>query len=155
RARPDMRLAQFRKGDAMALPFPDNAFDAALLALWIFFVPVPSTGVAEMARVFRPGGVVATYAWTLLDGGFPYDPILDEMRAMGLTPPMPPSAEASRMPALRKLWTEAGLDAVETREITVQRTHADFDDYWSIGLTAATVRGTIATMAAHDVEALK
>ena len=32
--------------------------------------------------------------------------------------------------ALRNLWTGAGLDAVETREITVQRTFADFDDYW-------------------------
>jgi len=34
------------------------------------------------------------------------------------------------MEALRDLWTGAGLEAVETREITVHRTFADFDDFW-------------------------
>jgi hypothetical protein len=106
-------------------------------------------------RVVRPGGIVAAYAWALLDSGFPYDPILDEMRAMGLTPMLPPSAEASRMEVLRGLWAGARLDAVEAREIAVQRTHSDFEDFWSIGLTAASVRATIAAMPAHDVEALK
>ena len=155
RARPGMRLAEFRQGDAMALPFAENTFDAAIMALVIFFVPNPAKGVAEMARVVRPGGIVAAYAWALLDSGFPYDPILDEMRAMGLTPMLPPSAEASRMEVLWELWAGARLDAVEAREITVQRTHSDFEDFWAIGLTAASVRATIAAMPAHDVEALK
>jgi ubiquinone/menaquinone biosynthesis C-methylase UbiE len=47
----------------MALPFPGDAFDAAIMALVIFFVPDPAKGVAEMARVVRPGGIVAAYAW--------------------------------------------------------------------------------------------
>jgi ubiquinone/menaquinone biosynthesis C-methylase UbiE len=41
RARPQARMAQFRQGDAMALPFPDHRFDAAVMALVIFFVPDP------------------------------------------------------------------------------------------------------------------
>ena len=155
RARPGMRLAQFRQGDAMALPFADNTFDAAIMALVIFFVPQPAKGVAEMARVVRPGGIVATYAWALLESGFPYDPILDEMRAMGLTPALPPSAEASRIEVLRELWAKARLDAVEEQKITVQRTFSDFEDFWSVGLTAASVRMAIATMLPPDVEALK
>src|ERR1700683_3320526 len=32
-------VARFRVGDAMALPFADNAFDAAVMPLVIFFVP--------------------------------------------------------------------------------------------------------------------
>src|SRR5437868_15259868 len=36
RTRPAARLAQFRQGDAMALPFPANSFDAAVMALVIF-----------------------------------------------------------------------------------------------------------------------
>src|SRR3954467_5864294 len=66
RTRPASRVAQFRQGDAMALPFPDHAFDAAVMPLVIFFVREPAKGVAEMARVVRPGGVIAAYAWDML-----------------------------------------------------------------------------------------
>jgi len=69
RTRPASRLAQFRQGDAMALPFADDSFDAAIMALVIFFVPEPAKGVAEMVRVVGPGGTVATYAWDMEGGG--------------------------------------------------------------------------------------
>src|ERR1700722_8821919 len=126
RTRPVSRVAQFRQGDAMALPFPDDTFDAAVMPLVIFFVPDPAKGVAEMARVVCPGGAVSAYAWDMLGGGFPYDALWVEMRAMGVAVPLPASPDASRMDAMRDLWTSAELDAAETREITVQRTFADF-----------------------------
>jgi hypothetical protein len=47
------------------------------------------------------------------------------MRALGLAPPRPPRSDASRMEGLRDLWAGAGLDATETRDITVHRTFAD------------------------------
>src|SRR6202040_2616502 len=56
RTRPATKLAQFRIGDAQALPFPDNSFDAASMALVITFLSDPAKAVAEMARVVRPGG---------------------------------------------------------------------------------------------------
>jgi hypothetical protein len=108
-----------------------------------------------MARVVRPGGTVATYMWDMLGGGFPVDPILVEMRAMGFAPQRPPRMEASRMEALRGLWTGAGLEAVETREITVQRTFRDFDDFWLTQLKFPSVGPVVAAMAAADVETLK
>ena len=86
RSRPGARLAEFRQGDAMALPFPNGSFEAAVMALVIFFVPDPAKGVAEMARVVHAGGMVATYAWDILGGGFPLEPVQAEMRGMGLTP---------------------------------------------------------------------
>ena len=46
----------------MALPFEDNSFDAAVTPLVIFFVPVPATGMAEMARVVCTRGTVAAYS---------------------------------------------------------------------------------------------
>ena len=67
----------------MALPFPDDSFDAAVMALVIFFVPDPAKGVAEMVRVVRPDGPVATYAWDMMGGGFPMEPIQAEKRARG------------------------------------------------------------------------
>ena len=97
RTRPASRVAKFRQGDAMALPFAADRFDAAVMALVLVFVPDPAKGIEEMVRVVSPGGTVATYIWDMLDGGFPLAPILVEMRAMGLTPPRPPRMEASRI----------------------------------------------------------
>ncbi len=39
RTRPATKLAQFRVADAQELPFDDNSFDAASMALVITFVP--------------------------------------------------------------------------------------------------------------------
>jgi SAM-dependent methyltransferase len=139
----------------MALPFPQGRFDAAVMALVIFFVPDPAKAVAEMARVVSPGGIVAAYAWDVLGGGFPLTPIQDEMRAMGLKPTLPPSVDASRTEAMRDLWRGAGLEAVETRDITVRRTFAGFDDYWTTALLGASIRPMVEAMAAEDVERLK
>jgi len=154
RQRPAGRMAEFRQGDAMALPFPEDRFDAAIMALVIFFVPDPAKGVAEMVRVTRPGGTVATYAWDMLGGGYPLEPIQAELRESGITPPLPPSVDSSRMEALGDLWVGAGLEAVATREITVQRTFADFDDFWTNSLGPSLVP-VVTAMAPSDVERLK
>ena len=155
RARPAAHMANFRQGDAMALPFSEDRFDAAVMALVLFFVPDPAKGVAEMMRVVCPGGTVANYVWDMLGGGVPLEPIQVEMRAMGVTPLLPPRSDASRMEALRDLWAGAGLDAIETREITVQRTFTDFDDFWTTTLRGSSVGPTIGAMALGDVELLK
>ena len=155
RARPGARGARFLHGEATALPFDNARFDAAVMALVIFFVPQPAKGVAEMVRVVCPGGMVATYAWDLLGGGFPFAPIQAEIRALGVTPPLPPSASASRIESLRDLWTNAGLQALETREIRVQRTFADFDDFWSTSTITGSIGPSLAAMPASDVESLK
>jgi ubiquinone/menaquinone biosynthesis C-methylase UbiE len=41
RQRPAARLAKFDLGDAMALPFPADTFDAAIMALVIFLCAIP------------------------------------------------------------------------------------------------------------------
>src|ERR1700686_5807761 len=84
RKRPVSRVAQFRQGDAMQLPFPDDTFDAAVMPLVIFFVPDLAKGIAEMARVVCPGGSVTAYAWDMSGGGFPYEALHVEMRGLGV-----------------------------------------------------------------------
>ena len=155
RTRPASRVARFRQGDAMAQPFPDDTFDAAVMPLVIFFVPDPAKGVAEMARVVCAEGTVAAYAWDLCGGGFPYDALQGEMRGLGIAVPLPPSPDASRIDAMRALWIGAGLNAVQTREITVQRTFVDFDDYWTTILMGPSVGPKLAAMASEDVALLK
>ena len=92
-----------------------------------------------MVRVVRPGGTIAAYAWDILGGGFPLEPIRIEMRAIGLTPLDPPTA----------------LAAVETRKIAVQRTFADFEDFWVTSLMGSSIAPMVAAMAPKDVEQLK
>ncbi len=108
-----------------------------------------------MARVVRPGGSVSAYMWDMLGGGFPLDPIIADLREMGIPPPRPPRMEASRMEALREMWTAAGLIDIETREITVRRTFADFEELWAANLKSPTVGPTVAAMQADDVEQLR
>ncbi|HEU0207823.1 MAG TPA: class I SAM-dependent methyltransferase [Candidatus Udaeobacter sp.] len=155
RTRPASRVAQFQQGDAMAQPFPDDTFDVAVMPLVIFFVPDPAKGVAEMARVVSRGGTVTAYAWDMYGGGFPYEALQVEMRALGITVPLPPSSGASRIDVMRDLWSDAGLHAVETREITVQRTFADSDDYWRTILMGPNVGPKVAAMPPEDIATLK
>lgn len=155
RQRPAARVAEFSKGDAMALPFATNSFDAAVMALVIFFVPDPAKGVAEMARVVTPDGVVAAYAWDMAGGGFPAEPIQAELRARGVAPLRPPSADASRLDDLADLWKGGGLSEVETRQIAVQRTYSDFDDFWTTTLLSPSTGPVVATLPPAEVESLK
>jgi ubiquinone/menaquinone biosynthesis C-methylase UbiE len=155
RARPVGQIAKFQRGDAQALPFPEAKFDAAVMALVIFFVPDPAEGVAEMLRVVCPGGMVAAYVWEMTAGGHPLEPMHTEIKALGFTAPQPPRSDITGLEALRRLWRCAGLDEIETRELTMQRTFADFEDYWTTSTLAATVSQTIAAMHPNDVGLLK
>ncbi len=49
---------ELAEGDASALPFPDGAFDAAVLVQVIEYVPDAVGALREIARVLRPGGRV-------------------------------------------------------------------------------------------------
>ena len=154
RARPASRIAQFHQGDAMALPFPDDSFDVSVMPLVIFFVPDPVKGVAEMVRAVSPGGIVSAYSWDMVGGGFPYEALHDEMRSMGVLPATVPSLDASRIEVMTDLWTRAGLQP-ESRAIEVQRTFADYDEYWSTVLGAPSAGAKLAAMAPDDLATLK
>lgn len=55
---PESPAVRFLRGDAMALPFPDDHFDVASISFGIRNVDEPEHALAEMARVVRPGGRV-------------------------------------------------------------------------------------------------
>src|SRR5580658_8445030 len=128
RTRAAAKLAQFREADAQALPFPDRSFDAAAMALVITFIPDPAKAVAEMARVVRPGGLVATYMWDTLAGGVPLAPLGKAFKAMGKDYTRV-SSNASNREVMQSLWQDAGLRQIETRQIRVPVTYSSFEDF--------------------------
>lgn len=155
RQRPMAVQATFVVGDAMALPYPAQRFDLTVMPLVIFFVPDPALGVAEMVRVAAPGAWVTAYAWDMMGGGFPYAPVRDALHALGASVPAPPSPAASKLEALQALWTDAGLQDVQTRTITVERTFDSFEDYWSTILLGPSVQPTLAALSAPQFEQMK
>lgn len=155
RTRPPLKVVEFRQANAQAVPFQDNAFDVAVMPLVISFVPDPAKGVGEMARVVCPEGTIAAYIWDMFGGGFPYEALQGEMRAMGVSVPVPPSNGVAKIGALRDLWIGAGLINVETREIDVKRTFANFNDYWTTILGGPSVGPGLAAMGSKDLGDLK
>jgi ubiquinone/menaquinone biosynthesis C-methylase UbiE len=154
RQRPAGKSAEFRTGDAMALPVADESFDAAVMALVIFFVPDPDKGLAEMVRAVKPGGQVSAYAWDLPGGGFPVAALQAELRAIGIQPHLPPSAEISRMDALEALWSSQ-LEDVESREITVERTFASFDEWWRIAKLSPSTGSSVGGLTREQSETVR
>lgn len=51
-------------GDALALPFADNVFDAAMVGFAVRDVSSPAQLFAEMGRVVKPGGAVGCIEFT-------------------------------------------------------------------------------------------
>jgi SAM-dependent methyltransferase len=125
---------RFEVADAQTLPSPSASYDAVVSGLMLNFVPDPARAVAEMARVARPGAVVAAYVWDYAgrmelmrhfwDAAEALDPAargLDEGRRFPLCRPEP----------LAALFGGAALADVETRAIDVPTVFRDFDDYWA------------------------
>ncbi|WP_051374121.1 MULTISPECIES: class I SAM-dependent methyltransferase [Paraburkholderia] len=54
----------FQSADARAIPFADGSFDVALSTLGLVFLPDQEAAACELARVVRPGGVIALTAYT-------------------------------------------------------------------------------------------
>jgi SAM-dependent methyltransferase len=130
RTRSTPETADFRVGNAQKLAFGTDSFDVAVMALVISFLSDPAKAAAEMARVVRPGGWVATYMWDITRGGTPVDAIYVGMEEMGMTSTRPPNPTVSRQESMRELWEKAGLASIETRVIRIPVTYSSFDDFW-------------------------
>lgn len=120
---------------AEALPFPDDAFDAALSQLVVNFMEDAEAGVRELARVTRPGGVVASCVWdyagemTLLrafwDAAREVEPERGAAADEGVVMRWCGRGE------LAELWQAAGLRDVRFGQLVVAAAYQDFDDLWA------------------------
>ena len=61
------RPVEWRRADAMALPFGDATFDAVVCQFAVMFFPDKPKCFAEARRVLRPGGVLIFSAWDRIE----------------------------------------------------------------------------------------
>lgn len=144
----------FELGDAGLLPFADRVFAASLAQLVLTFVPDPQQVAAEMVRVTRPGGVVASAVWDFC-GGLVYQRILwDSAAALdpeaGRTRDRLFSNWLSTPEGLRGLWQTVGLTDIEIGSLTIRMDYANFDDYWEPLLGGQGPVGTFAAGLSED-----
>ncbi|RPA10377.1 class I SAM-dependent methyltransferase [Gordonia sp. OPL2] len=123
--------ADVREGMAEALPWPDGVFDAALSCLVVGFMTDADHGLREMARVTRPGGVVAACMWDLDEGGMT---MLETFWAAARR--LDPDVVGERMRVgvgrgdIATRLRAIGLRDVADGALTARADYADFDDFW-------------------------
>ena len=119
-----------RLGAAESLPFDDDMYDVALAQLVVHFMADPVAGLREMARVARPGGVIAACVW---DHGGEQGPLTPFWRAVHEVDPEAPGESdlaGARQGHLAELFAEAGLRQIEETVLEVRVEHASFEEWW-------------------------
>jgi hypothetical protein len=147
------KLAEFRVGDAQALPYPDRSFDAAAMALAISFVPDPVKAATEMARVVSRAVGLPPIMWDLPGGGLPVEPMYRALRSLGVALP---GTEVSRRDNMRAVWEKAGLQSIDTCVIRIPIGYTDFNDFWqSYSVPEGPAGMAIRKMSPSQIEQLK
>ena len=145
-----------RQGVAEALPYADDAFDAALAQLVVHFMSDPVAGFHDMGRVTRPGGVVAACVWDHAGGGSPLS--LFWSAARDIDPGAPSEAElpGTKDGQLAAYAREAGLHDIASSALTVSQRFESYDEWWAPYLLGVGPLGAyVATLEADHVRALK
>ena len=121
-----------QRATAEALPFDDDAFDAALAQLVVHFMADPIAGLVEMRRVTRPGGAVAACVWDIAGERAPVSTFWQAARelASGQEIDDESARAGARRGHLVELMTAAGLRDVREAELVISLEHATFESWW-------------------------
>ena len=122
---------EVRSGVAEKLPWPDSAFDCTASQLAVHLMADPQAGIAEMARVTRPGGVVAATVWDLAGGTAPVSLFwrgAQEVDPAVRTEADRPGGREGDLPARLR---QAGLAEVESTVLTVSLRFSSFEEWWA------------------------
>jgi ubiquinone/menaquinone biosynthesis C-methylase UbiE len=121
----DVRLA-----GAEQLPFANSRFDLALAQLVVHFMADPVLGLSEMARVTRPGGLVAASVWDHAGGRGPLSLFWQAVAELDPEARDESGLAGARDGHLAELFVRAGLREVEPCVLTVRVGYPSFSDWW-------------------------
>jgi SAM-dependent methyltransferase len=141
------------RATAEALPFPDDSFDAALAQLVVLFMSDPVAGVTEMARVTRPGSVVAACVWDHGGGHGPLSAFWRAVRDLDAQAEDESGLAGVHEGDLSALFTEAGVREIEETTLSVDVEHPTFEDWWQPYTLGVGPAGAYVAGLAEDVQA--
>ena len=149
--------ADVRDGAAEDLPFADDSFDAALSSLVIGFMRDADAGAREMARVTKPGGVVAECMWDIPGGGMTM--LSTFWRAVRTVDPSSQGEQARvgvREGQIADVLARAGLEDVQAGTLASSAHYDGFDDFWTPFTYAVGPSGQhLATLSAEQQDAIR
>jgi SAM-dependent methyltransferase len=119
-----------RQSAAEQLPFPDDAFDAAMAQLVVHFMANPVAGLQEMGRVTQPDGVVAACVWDHAGDRGPLTAFWSVVRELDPAADDESDWAGVREGHLAELFARAGLGEAQVSTLTVRVRHADFEQWW-------------------------
>jgi SAM-dependent methyltransferase len=117
-------------GSAEYLPFPDDRFDVTLAELVVHFMADPVAGLSEMARVTRPGGLVAACVWDSSGNGGPLATFWRAVKDIDADARDESRLAGAREGHLAELFEEAGLKDTQPTSITVNVRFPSFANWW-------------------------
>ena len=119
-----------RSAVAEDLPFPDRSFDLVLAQLVVHFMADPVSGLSEMARVTRPGGVVAACVWDHAGDNGPLAPFWRAVHDIDPQAGDESERAGAREGHLAALCAAAHLKDIESLSLSVTVRFATFGDWW-------------------------
>ncbi len=155
-ARARLPRVDIRQSAAEQLPFPGQAFDAALAQLVVHFMADPVQGLREMGRVTRPGGIVAACVWDHAGGRGPLAAFWRAVRELDPAADDESSLAGVREGDLARLFRQAGLGGTRSGTLTVSVHHASFEQWWEpFTLGVGPAGAYLAALAPNDQAALR
>jgi SAM-dependent methyltransferase len=97
---------RYLQGDAEALPFDDDSFDAVVSTCGVMFATRPELAAKELARVVRPGGRIALTTWTSDGNLFKMFQVMKPFMPVPAAPAPPSPFEWGNTDRIRQLLGE-------------------------------------------------
>jgi ubiquinone/menaquinone biosynthesis C-methylase UbiE len=135
---------QFVHGNAEALPFTDESFDAVVGNFALLHLGRPEQAAAEFVRVLKPGGRLALTVWDAPERARFLGVFLEAVAAAEAGPPDeiphgPPFFRFSEEQEFARLLNQQRLENVQVKTIAFSHSFGSPDEFWD-GLLGGTVR---------------